>query len=274
MTKIEIIETVPFLLSFREFVNFFEKNYGEIKLKNIFEKVHTSKKCTSFLHATFEKRIRPGTDDYLTVINSSSSFLFAKAEVISMATTVLLHRWDDAIGKKLQTRNDYYLNKVFFSILEKCDRNKTHISSSSNFFTEFHTYLSNYVDNSRFAKRLGEMKEVTSNAQVDTSVDLELKEKEGIDYEPTYEEEQQNIINYISSTPPTDSEQPPKPKKTKKSARPIASKATTTANKSNDSAYFIRGILYCGTCNVSLDKDSRCSKCRAKYDSYGKRSYF
>ena len=44
MTKNENIDTVPFLLSFRELVNFYEKQYGELKLKDVFEKVETSKK--------------------------------------------------------------------------------------------------------------------------------------------------------------------------------------------------------------------------------------
>ncbi len=67
-----------------------------------------------------------------------------------MTSVILLHTWDDAIGKTLQTRDDYYLNSVFFSLLEKCDGYKTHISSASNFFNEYFNYLSNYIDNSRF----------------------------------------------------------------------------------------------------------------------------
>lgn len=153
MTKTDIIETVPFLLSFRELVNFFEKQYGELKLKEIFEKVETSKKVNRFLRETFERRVRPGTDDYLTVIHSSTSFTFAKAETIFMASSILLHKWNDAIGQTLQTSDDYYLNSVFFSILQKCDGYKTHISGASNFFTEYFSYLSDYIDNSRFAKR-------------------------------------------------------------------------------------------------------------------------
>jgi hypothetical protein len=152
MTKHDIIEKVPFLLSFRELVNFFEKQYGEIKLKDVFEKVKTSKKINKFLRETFERRVRPGTNDYLAVIHSSSSFTFAKAETIFMASALLLHTWDDAIGKTLQTRDDHYLNSVFFSLMEKCDGYKTHISSTSNFFTEYFNYLSNYIDNSRFGE--------------------------------------------------------------------------------------------------------------------------
>lgn len=152
MSKNEIIETVPFLLSFREFNNFFEKQYGEQKLQDIFKKVHTSNKANAFLRETFERRVRPGTDDFLIVINSSSSFLFAKAETISVAAAILLHKWDDAIGKTLQTSDDYYLNKVFFSILEKCAGTKTHISSGFDFFSEFFAYLSNYIDHSIFGE--------------------------------------------------------------------------------------------------------------------------
>lgn len=115
MTKNDIIETVPFLLSFRELVNFFEKQYGEITLKDFFEKVQTSNKLNKFLSETFERRVRPRTNDYLAVIHSGTSFTFAKAETIFMASAILLHTWDDAVGKTLQTRDDHYLNTVFFS---------------------------------------------------------------------------------------------------------------------------------------------------------------
>jgi hypothetical protein len=67
-----------------------------------------------------------------------------------MAAAILLHTWDDAVGKTLQTRDDHYLNTVFFSLMAKCDGYKTHISSSSDFFTGYFNYLSNYIDNSRF----------------------------------------------------------------------------------------------------------------------------
>lgn len=266
MTRNEIIETVPFLLSFREFVIFFERQYGEIKLKDIVEKVHTSKKCINFLRLTFDRKIRPGTDDYLTVIHSSSSFTFAKAETISMATAVLLHRWDDAIGKTLQTSDDFYLNKVFFSILEKCDRYKTHIATTSNFFTEFLLHLSNYVDNSRFANPAKELEE-TDSLEIKTIEETQfINEELATDVQPTYEEEEQNMINYIYSITPAQSK--PLVNKTKEQKN-ITIK---TEPKDKNSAYFIRGVLYCGTCHISLNKDSRCPKCKTKYDAFGKRS--
>lgn len=153
MTKTDIIETAPFLLSFRELVNFFEKQYGELKLKDIFEKVETSKKVNKFLRETFERRVRPGTNDYLAVIHSSTSFTFAKAETVFMASSILLYKWNDAICQTLHTSGDYYLNNVFFSLLQKCDGYKTHISTTFNFFNDYFSYLSDYIDNSRFGKR-------------------------------------------------------------------------------------------------------------------------
>lgn len=120
ITKNDSNETEPFLLSYRELVNFFEKQYRE----------------------TFERRVRPGTNDYLAVIHSSTSFTFANAETIFMDSAILLHTKDDAVRKTLQTRDDHYLNTVFFSLMGKCDGYKTHISSASNFLTEYFNYLS------------------------------------------------------------------------------------------------------------------------------------
>ena len=117
------------------------------------KKLKLQKKVNRFLRETFERRVRPGTNDYLAVIHSSSAFTFAMAETIFMATAILLHKWNDAIGQTLQNSDDHYLNSVFFSLLQKCNGYKTHISNTTNFFTEFFSYLSNYIDTSRFGTR-------------------------------------------------------------------------------------------------------------------------
>lgn len=44
-----------------------------------------------------------------------------------------------------------------------------------------------------------------------------------------------------------------------------------TEIKNRNSAYFIRGTLYCGNCHISLTKNNTCSKCSKKYNSSGHR---
>lgn len=68
MEKNDIIERVPFAILFRELVSYCERQYGEVKVKDIFEKVQSSIKINSFLRDTFDRRVRPGTNDYLLVV--------------------------------------------------------------------------------------------------------------------------------------------------------------------------------------------------------------
>jgi hypothetical protein len=48
MTKNDIIETVPFLLSFRELVNFFENNMEKLNLKKFLKRYRLQRKSINF----------------------------------------------------------------------------------------------------------------------------------------------------------------------------------------------------------------------------------
>jgi hypothetical protein len=137
----EIINNVTFSDVLQTFVDFFQKQYGELKAKEISIKVYTSKKVNKFLSETNYRKIKPGTTDYLTVIHSSTNFTFSNAETISFASVMLLHKWNIDVGIPNNLSTDYYLNTVFFSLLKKCDNFKTHISGHDNFFSRFNDYV-------------------------------------------------------------------------------------------------------------------------------------
>jgi hypothetical protein len=261
MVRERIIANAPFLFSFNEFVQFFENQYGEIKLKEVFEKVHTSKKCNVFLRQAFERRVRPGTDDYLAVIHSSTSFTFTNAETTSMAAAILLYSWNNSIGMIFRTSDDTYLNKVFFSILDKCDRYKTHISGSKNFFSHFYSHVYDHFESSRFANLQEEFDENLVSDDVSTLEGFESSEEDRWnEFQPSPEEEKRNFLEYYESQRP------------KKTAPKLKPRQSIIEGSNNKSAYFIRGELYCSSCHIPLDKAHRCQKCRAKYDFYGKRT--
>lgn len=137
----EIINNATFSDVLQIFVDFFQKQYGELKAKEISIKVYTSKKVNKFLSETNYRKIKPGTTDYLTVIHSSTNFTFSNAETISFAAVMLLHKWNIDVGIPNNLSTDYYLNTVFFSLLKKCDNFKTHISGHDNFFSRFNDYI-------------------------------------------------------------------------------------------------------------------------------------
>lgn len=137
----EIINNAAFSDVLQVFVDFYQRQFGEIKAQDISVKVFTSKKVNKFLSEANYRKIKPGTTDYLTLIHSSSNFTFAKAETISLASLMLLHKWNIDVGIPNNLSNDYYLNTVFFSLLRKCDGFKTHISGNDNFFDRFYDYI-------------------------------------------------------------------------------------------------------------------------------------
>lgn len=125
----------------KEFISFSTTELGAIKMNEIIKKVNSSGKVLRFLIEARRINVKPGSEDFLACIHASSSFTFSKAETISVAAIALLMKWNHEIGKPNELSDDIYLNKRFFSILDKCDRFKTHINSAPNFFERFNNYL-------------------------------------------------------------------------------------------------------------------------------------
>jgi hypothetical protein len=65
----------------------------------------------------------------------------AKAETISIASVLLLDAWITQVGMPNGIVPEHYCEKVFLNILKKCDRFKTHISGTPNYFERFHEYI-------------------------------------------------------------------------------------------------------------------------------------
>lgn len=132
---------VPFSFMLDVFVSFYQKEYGELSTNEIAVKLYTSKKANKFLIETAQRKLRPGTNDYLAVVHSSSHFMFAKAEKICFASVMLLHKWNIEVGKPLGIADNEYLTAVFSSLITKASKYKAHISSTPNFFDRFKLYL-------------------------------------------------------------------------------------------------------------------------------------
>lgn len=141
-----IINTVPFARLLGSFLSFFGVEYGQKLVEELGTKVYTSKKANKFLLETRQRRIKPGTDDYLRVIHSSSHFTFSKAENICFASIMLLHKWNIEVGVPAGISSDHYLNTVFFSMIDKCNRYKRR-SADLHFLERFMEVLENLVAN-------------------------------------------------------------------------------------------------------------------------------
>jgi hypothetical protein len=131
----------------KEFISFFIKEYGEIKVKEISKKVHSSKKVQKFLIEVRQLNTQLGTDDFLGTIHSLIQFTFAKPETISLATIILLSKWENEVGTPLGIADNKYLNLMFVRILDKCDKFKINLSDKPNFFKNFYDNFENTQKN-------------------------------------------------------------------------------------------------------------------------------
>jgi hypothetical protein len=126
---------------FQEYISMFLTEYGEKKSREISDKVNNSSKCNKLLEQAARLKVQVGSDDFVSTVLSSISFSFSNAETISVASLLLLYRWQLETGVPYRIANEEYLNKIFFKIVDKCDKFKTHTSSDLNFFEKFYNKL-------------------------------------------------------------------------------------------------------------------------------------
>lgn len=136
----------------KEFLKFYLKEHGEIKVKEISSKVHSSEKTRNFILKAKKLGVQLGTNDYLGTIHSIMYFTFSKAETISLASIILLSKWENEVGTPAGIADNYYLNKMFFRIIENCKGYKVNLSGNLTFFDKFYEQLESiknkYVENS------------------------------------------------------------------------------------------------------------------------------
>lgn len=138
-----LIHNITYLQLIDEFYGFYAHEFGHIKFRQVADKVKNSTKVHKLLANSRRDHIRLGTDDYLLTLHSSSSFTFAKAETIFLASVIMLSVWEDETGRPNNLSDDVYMNTMFFRLLTKCDKYKTHVSNSPNFFSRLTQHLNN-----------------------------------------------------------------------------------------------------------------------------------
>ena len=82
---------------------FFKKEYGEKKFNTIHSKITESTRISKFLTDSSIRRLPPGTDDYLIVINEITYFIFCfNRDTRMMASLLVLERWYYEVNEKSQ----------------------------------------------------------------------------------------------------------------------------------------------------------------------------
>lgn len=146
MTREQIINHVPHVKLLEIFISFATRELGTMKMNEIISKVNSSKKIKLFLQKAKVVNQPLGSDDYLGCLHSSTNFMFANAEIISVAAISLLIKWNHEIGNPNFLCDDIHLNNRFFTLIEQCSKYKIHIKSGPNFFDRFYDYLASEIN--------------------------------------------------------------------------------------------------------------------------------
>jgi hypothetical protein len=143
MLKTDIVKKTNSSTLLNDFVKYASNELGDVKVRDIVDKVNKSDKVRKFLFEANINKYRLGSDNFLGCIHSSVSFTFAKAETISIATILVLEKWNTLVNIPNQIADSDYIKEIFFRIIDKCDGFKLHLDSTQNFFARFYTYLEN-----------------------------------------------------------------------------------------------------------------------------------
>lgn len=144
------LELAKSLLSFEDllksFFDFFIKEYGEAKAREIIVDVERSDKANRFIADSFRARRRFNHESYVGVIQIGRRFLLKKAEIVCFGSIVLLEKWRAEVGAPVGLAEDGYLKEMFFRIILECDKHKTHITGNPNFFERYFQVMTNALD--------------------------------------------------------------------------------------------------------------------------------
>ena len=78
--------------------NYYIREYGEVKLRKIYEKIMTSNKVSGFISKVKFMNIVPGSKDYLACLNEIPYFLFSKPATIAVGAFFFLQRWNSEVN--------------------------------------------------------------------------------------------------------------------------------------------------------------------------------
>lgn len=78
--------------------NYYIREYGEVKLRKIYEKIMTSNKVSGFISKVKFMNVVPGSKDYLACLNEIPYFIFSKPATIAVGAFFFLQRWNSEVN--------------------------------------------------------------------------------------------------------------------------------------------------------------------------------
>ncbi|MCF8318433.1 MAG: hypothetical protein K9I02_06770, partial [Haliscomenobacter sp.] len=103
-------------------VNYFDnyqREYGEIKYKQILKAVLSANKAQKVLLLMDTKHSTPSAVDIIATVMSLTYFLFAKKTTIAIGSVFFLHTWHTNTNLKYQTLDDNELTALFIEVIQR-----------------------------------------------------------------------------------------------------------------------------------------------------------
>lgn len=130
------------------FLRSYISEYGELKARQVVEKVTTSVRVNTYLQTIAEMKIIPSSRGITGTVIADKYFAFSKAETLCLGSLSLFSRWNDFYNDN----DDAFLSEEEASslareIIEDCHRLKF---GKNNFFTRFYSqWMSNLIQSMR-----------------------------------------------------------------------------------------------------------------------------
>ena len=141
MKRSRIIFQVPFDYLLEEFIRFSFQKFGEIKMKEISNKVNSSKGLNNYLYEAKKSGSQLIPDNLVGILHKVFYFVVSRSETLAIGSIFLLVKWRLVVDLPLSMENNFYLNLRLFQILDTCKSYKIKLNNDLNFFDEFYKLI-------------------------------------------------------------------------------------------------------------------------------------
>ena len=112
------IRNLEYYEIFEYYISQYVEEFGEKKLKEIFEKIMTSNKISGLISTSKFQQAPPSANDYLYSLNEIPYFLFCRGQTQGAAALLALQRWHLEVNSELFLISDLQLQLIAVKIIE------------------------------------------------------------------------------------------------------------------------------------------------------------
>ncbi len=143
-------ENLPFKVIFNLFVSRYVKEYGEFKAIKISKEIEATSKVNDYINALLSENHFPSYIDILSILNSTSFFLFSKGETLCLGSLMILGYWNDLGNENSNLLSSKEVSGIAISIIHQCSITK--FKRDDNLFTRFYLDINTHTKSTQMEK--------------------------------------------------------------------------------------------------------------------------